>query len=317
MFNLLRSDVYRLVRGKMLWVGLSFLALVVVGAAGLVWFATTPEFAQMVSEQAQQKPPQSGMSVTITTPNNAGLDAEEVQVLNEKTLGSRTYSYGNTFMVGFLGLIVAVLAALLASSDFDTGFAKNVLAGRGNRRAYFAEKLVLIAALWAFLLAGMLLSDAAYAVLGFSYERTETVAEYWSWAGLSWLVLTSYAFLAALIAWATRSKVAGVVFAALVPTGFLGSMLLSAAAVAASSASSAASSRASVLAPAMPLVGDAMQWLPLSVQQRLAAGGTGLFEAGASAAAGLSPAVQGLIVFGAITVACAALALTVCRRRDV
>ena len=303
MFNLLRSDVYRLVRGKMLWVGLSFLALVVVGAAGLVWFATTPEFAQMVSEQAQQKPPQSGMSVTITTPNNAGLDAEEVQVLNEKTLGSRTYSYGNTFMVGFLGLIVAVLAALLASSDFDTGFAKNVLAGRGNRRAYFAEKLVLIAALCgAYLLAGMLLSDAAYAVLGFSYERTETVAEYWSWAGLSWLVLTSYAFLAALIAWATRSKVAGVVFAALVPTGFLGSMLLSAAAV---------------LAPAMPLVGDAMQWLPLSVQQRLAAGGTGLFEAGASAAAGLSPAVQGLIVFGAITVACAALALTVCRRRDV
>ena len=148
----------------------------------------------------------------------------------------------------------------------------------------------------------MLLSDAAYAVLGFSYERTETVAEYWSWAGLSWLVLTSYAFLAALIAWATRSKVAGVVFAALVPTGFLESMLLSAAAV---------------LAPAMPLVGDAMQWLPLSVQQRLAAGGTGLFEAGASAAAGLSPAVQGLIVFGAITVACAALALTVCRRRDV
>ena len=218
-------------------------------------------------------------------------------MLNEKTLGSRTYSYGNTFMVGFLGLIVAVLAALLASSDFDTGFAKNVLAGRGNRRAYFAEKLVLIAALCgAFLLAGMLLSDAAYAVLGFSYERTETVAEYWSWAGLSWLVLTSYAFLAALIAWATRSKVAGVVFAALVPTGFLGSMLLSA---------------------AMPLVGDAMQWLPLSVQQRLAAGGTGLFEAGASAAAGLSPAVQGLIVFGAITVACAALALTVCRRRDV
>ena len=170
----------------MLWVGLSFLALVVVGAAGLVWFATTPEFAQMVSEQAQQKPPQSGMSVTITTPNNAGLDAEEVQVLNEETLGSRTYSYGNTFMVGFLGLIVAVLAALLASSDFDTGFAKNVLAGRGNRRAYFAEKLVLIAALCgAFLLAGMLLSDAAYAVLGFSYERTETVAEYWSWAGLS------------------------------------------------------------------------------------------------------------------------------------
>ena len=182
MFNLLKSDVYRLVHGKMLWVGLAFLALVVVGAAGLVWFATTPEFAHMVNEQAQEEARQSGATVTLTTSNDAGLDAEEVQALNEKVIGSRTYSYGNTFMVGFLGLILAVLAALLASSDFDTGFAKNVLAGCGDRRAYFAEKLVLIAVLCGvFLLAGMLLSDAVYAVLGFSYERTETVGEYGSW----------------------------------------------------------------------------------------------------------------------------------------
>lgn len=302
MFNLLKSDIYRLVHGKMLWVGLTFLALVVVGAAGLVWFATTPEFAQMVNEQAQEAR-QGGATVTLTAPNGADLDASEVQALNEKVIGSRTYSYGNTFMVGFLGLIVAVLAALLASSDFDTGFAKNVLAGRGDRRAYFAEKLVLVAALCGvFLLAGMLLSDAAYAVLGFSYERTETVGEYWGWAGLSWLVLTAYAFLGALIAWATRSKTVGVVFAALVPTGFVESMALGAAAV---------------LAPAMPLVGDAVQWLPLSVQQRLAAGGTGLFDAGASAVAGLSPAAQGLIVFVAIAAVCAALSLTACRKRDV
>ena len=86
------------------------------------------------------------------------------------------------------------------------------------------------------------------------------------------------------------------------PTGFLESMVLGAAAV---------------LAPAMPLVGDAVQWLPLSVQQRLAAGGTGLFEAGASAVAGLPAAAQALIVFGAIAAVCAALSLTACRRRDV
>lgn len=216
MFNLLKSDIYRLVRGKMLWAGLACLALVVVGAAGLIWFATTPEFAQMVNEQVQDTR-QSDATATLTSPNGADLDAEEVQVLNEKVISSRTYSYGNTFMVGFLGLIVAVLAALLASSDFDTGFAKNVLAGRGDRRAYFAEKLVLIAALCGvFLLAGMLLSDAVYAVLGFSYRYTETVGEYWSWAGLTWLVLTAYAFLGALIAWATRSKTVGVVLAALV-----------------------------------------------------------------------------------------------------
>lgn len=303
MFNLLKSDIYRLVHGKMLWVGLACLAFVVVGAAGLVWFATTPEFAQMVNEQAQEEARQNGATATLTSPNGADLDAEEVQVLNDKVISSRTYSYGNTFMVGFLGLIVAVLAALLASSDFDTGFAKNVLAGRGDRRAYFAEKLVLIAALCGvFLLAGMLLSDAVYAVLGFSYRYTETVGEYWSWAGLTWLVLTAYAFLGALIAWATRSKTVGVVLAALVPTGFLESMVLGAAAV---------------LAPAVPLVGDMMQWLPTSVQQRMAVGGAGLFETGGSAVAGLPPAAQVLIVFGAIVIVCAALSLTACRKRDV
>ena len=95
----------------------------------------------MVNEQAQEEARQSGATVTLTTSNDAGLDAEEVQALNEKVIGSRTYSYGNTFMVGFLGLILAVLAALLASSDFDTGFAKNVLArgaatvGRTSRRS--------------------------------------------------------------------------------------------------------------------------------------------------------------------------------------
>ena len=307
MLNLLKSDLYRLVHGKMLWVGLAALLAVVVGAVGLIWFATTPLFAEMVNEQAANNQAAANAGSTwnmqLTTPNNADLDAAEVEALNEKVISSRTYSYGNTFMVGFLGLILAVLAALLASSDFDTGFAKNVLAGRGDRRAYFAEKLVLIAVLCGvFLLAGMLLSDAVYAVLGFSYERTETVGEYGSWAVLSWLVLTAYAFLGALIAWATRSKTVGVVFAALVPTGFLESMVLGAAAV---------------LAPAMPLVGDAVQWLPLSVQQRLAAGGTGLFEAGASAVAGLPAAAQALIVFGAIAAVCAALSLTACRRRDV
>ena len=79
MANILRMDLYRLVHGKMLWVGLAFLALVVVGAAGLVWFATTPEFAHMVNEQAQEEARQSGATVTLTTPNGADLDAAEAE----------------------------------------------------------------------------------------------------------------------------------------------------------------------------------------------------------------------------------------------
>ena len=185
MLNLLKSDLYRLVHGKMLWVGLAALLAVVVGAAGLIWFATTPLFAEMVNEQAANNQAAANAGSTwnmqLTTPNNADLDAAEVEALNEKVINSRTYSYGSTFMVGFLGLIVSVLAALIAASDFDSGFAKSVLAGRRSRLPYFGEKLLLIALVCgAFLLVAMVASDAAYLLLGFSYEHAETVGEFWA-----------------------------------------------------------------------------------------------------------------------------------------
>ena len=94
--------------------GLAALLAVVVGAVGLIWFATTPLFAEMVNEQAANNQAAANAGSTwnmqLTTPNNADLDAAEVEALNEKVINSRTYSYGSTFMVGFLGLIVSVLA---------------------------------------------------------------------------------------------------------------------------------------------------------------------------------------------------------------
>ncbi len=214
MLNLLKSDLYRLVHGKMLWVGLAALLAVVVGAAGLIWFATTPLFAEMVNEQAANSQAAANAGSTwnmqLTTPNNADLDAAEVEALNEKVINSRTYSYGSTFMVGFLGLIVSVLAALIAASDFDSGFAKSVLAGRRSRLPYFGEKLLLIALVCgAFLLVAMVASDAAYLLLGFSYEHAETVGEFWAWTGLAWLEMTAYAYVVALVVWVARSKAAG------------------------------------------------------------------------------------------------------------
>ena len=90
MLNLLKSDLYRLVHGKMLWVGLAALLAVVVGAAGLIWFATTPLFAEMVNEQAANNQAAANAGSTwnmqLTTPNNADLDAAEVEALNEKDL---------------------------------------------------------------------------------------------------------------------------------------------------------------------------------------------------------------------------------------
>lgn len=158
MFNLLKSDIYRLVHGKMLWVSLALTALFVVGAAGLVWFATTPQFAQMVAEQAEhdqqnatasdyrqddmslsaaettaegttEPTPEAtaGMAVRFTDGSGANLTPEEVETLNEKELPSRTNAYAQVLVAGgVLAMIVSLVTAIFLASDFETGFAKNV-----------------------------------------------------------------------------------------------------------------------------------------------------------------------------------------------
>ena len=99
MFNLLKSDIYRLVHGKMLWVSLTMLALLVAGAVGLLWFATTPTFAQMVNDQAAANAEEAGSAsssdagLKIAASNGADLAPDEIASLNEKTMDSRTYSY--------------------------------------------------------------------------------------------------------------------------------------------------------------------------------------------------------------------------------
>lgn len=300
MFNLLKSDVYRLVHGKMLWVSIGALLIICLCGGLAVWFGTTPEFAAMVNEQAQENvETQEGISAS----NGADLTGEEVQALNEKVLKSRTYAYGNTFMTIFLELIVSLIAALLAASDFDSGFAKNICSGRQNRTVYYGEKLVLIALICGgLLLIGMLISDVVYAVAGFSYSYTETVGEFWAWMGLAWLQLIAYAFATTCVVWAARSKTLGVVFAALMSTGFVESLLNTA---------------ALGLSPAFPVVANVIAWFPVHLQKLMSFGGATLFTAGDPLVAGMPVAGQVLLVFGAIAVVCATLSLTACRRKDV
>ena len=46
MFNLLKSDIYRLVHGKMLWVAAIVLVALAVLAAGMMLWVSSPEFVR-------------------------------------------------------------------------------------------------------------------------------------------------------------------------------------------------------------------------------------------------------------------------------
>lgn len=188
MYNLLKSDLYRLVHGKMLWVALACLVALAASSGWFVWFGTT---------------------------------LPDVSTTSELAWDSRTHTYAQLLIEGgLLPLIVSIVVALLFAGDYETGFAKSVFAGRLHRAPYFAERLVLCALLCAaFLFAGMLVADASFAVFGSAYQRVETVGEYWTWVGLAWLEATAYAIMTALVAWLTRSKAAAVAFAVVVSFG--------------------------------------------------------------------------------------------------
>ncbi|MFR1638471.1 MAG: ATP-binding protein [Eggerthellaceae bacterium] len=156
MYNLLKSDLYRLVHGKMLWVALGCLVVLAAGSGWFVWFGTTLPGASTTSELAWD---------------------------------SRTHTYAQLLIEGgVLPIIVSIMVALLFAGDYETGFAKSVFAGRPRRAPYFVERLALCGLLCAaFLLAGAFVADASFAVFGSAYQRVETVGEYWTWLGLAWL----------------------------------------------------------------------------------------------------------------------------------
>ena len=261
-FNLLKSDLFRLVRGKSLWVCLAILLLVSVVGTGLLSFVSSPEFAHMVNTAAEMSVENSTATIPLNdkadawealgasseadarkaldasreasetaadTPADAILSAvddgdaavltsEEVALLNDRQFSSFTYSVAQTLLTGgFLGMLSSIVFGLACAADFSSGFAKTLLASKGRRRTYYAEKLVLgsiVAGI--FTLAGALITGACFGFAGFSYETAESVGDVTLWLALAWLTLTAYNLVVGAVAWGTRSTSATVTCAVLV-----------------------------------------------------------------------------------------------------
>lgn len=305
MFNLLKSDAYRLVHGKMLWVTLAVTMLSTVVLVGLLSFVASPEFAKIAAENGGM---QNGL--TISVPGiGAGEAADEGEVsvpdeIVEKELGSYTEAFGSMYVNGgFLAFMLCIVAALAVSSDFDSGFAKSILMGRSRRMPYYVEKLVLLAIVALLVAAvGMVSVAAVFPLGGWSFAQGEETAEIAAWACLVWLVLFGYMALTAAIVWGTRSKVAGIVFSVLVPLGTVSGLV---------------AALLGMLAPVIPALEDVPSFLPYGVASLLGGGTQALFGEGAPVVAGIEPTARVALTMGACAVVGIVLALSVCRRKDV
>lgn len=304
MFNLLKSDFYRLVRRGDFWGFCIFIVVAITACAALLSWIASPDFAVMVNEQAVD-------NVGLTAAEQAEAQADlnesmtEAASLNDKAMDSLTHTWAQTFLTGgMLGIFGTAIAVLFLVSDFDHGFVKNLLMSRRGRRIYFAEKLVFIALIQAIML-GLCaaVTTASFAVAGFTYEVVGTPGELALWLGLAWLLSCAYAFIAAVVTWLTRSKWLGTVLAVMVSTGVTGAVV---------------AGLCSGFAPALPWLGTVPPWLLHSCTQLLGNSASTLLAVDTGLPVPGLPIWGHVLLVGALwSAACVAVTMAVCRKRDI
>lgn len=294
MLKYLRMDLYRLFKGKMLWVMLVVLLVMAAIMAAMMWWSSTPEFAAYVNEQAVQgqSVSSSGFSVGITDGSNSAPER-----LNGIELEDFEQNQSSIWLTaGAMGSIVPIVIALFFALDFSSGYVKNLPASRRGRMEYYSEKLVLIVLLTAVLFAFAVISFELFrTVAGLTYGHVGTVAEVAVWFALAVVLISAYGAITALVTWLSRGKAAGIAAAIVLGAGILEGLLVM-----------AFSSLASVWEP----FGSVSEWLPFSSYQLIARGGEALLA---------SPGDIGHVLVSSVVIiaACAAVALGVCSRRDV
>lgn len=192
MFNLLKSDLFRMVRGKGLWVCL------VVSLVCAVLFTVT--YIPLIN---------AGGSATITV----GVVSNTLYA--EDTLDQLQVSFFHMFATMVLTsptllLLTLLLVATTLGSDFKMGFMRNERIVRTKRSAYYAEKLLLAALIVAFMLIASLVVDVIAApMLGLRFQSNDGV-DFLVRLLLEWLTFTAYAYLVAVVLFLSRKRILGV-----------------------------------------------------------------------------------------------------------
>lgn len=194
MFNLLRMDLYRMKRGKSVYVCLGILLVMTVFTLCMVWLMSTP--------QGQNTAVRLGM---FTAEDMAVVAAEMTMEGVDTLVMLRQTSLDG----GMHNLLFGIWVMLFVCMDYQSGFIKNVMAVHQNRWNYVFSKILtagivnlcylIIQYLFVLLMNRLLGNMAPYSALG-------DVLFYLSWA---WLVTTAFAALVIMVCVWTRKVAAG------------------------------------------------------------------------------------------------------------
>ena len=279
MLSMVRAELYRMARERMIWVFVAIIAVptaasavaaaVVLGDGGVVSFleSTSSDASRILDASTGQAP-----------------------VLS---------LYGSSFVNGsFVAMVSCCYMALFAAKGVGDGrrpaLAKNLVQARGGRTAYAIAQVAVAAAAGAlFVTVGVASCALFYGFAGFSV-LPESFAEFALWAAQVWCCVLAYEAVTLVVALATGSDALGAVFGLL-----LGGFTLEGA------ASLAVGALAYALGPLPWLEGAASfiaDWSLMAQLQLLGHGevcGAGLYAAA-----------------GAVVAAAAAASIAVMRRRS-
>ena len=258
MFNLLKSDAYRLAHGKMLWVMTAIVVAMTALMVSMLYWFSTPEFlyasaqgiefavgsSDEVAEafedavdevaEGERDPNDPDVRAVQQLFAMGASSADEVTVADfegvsrdMRTLVSPTDMLGDAaFSGGEVSLLTSLLVALFLASDFSTGFVRNLVMDRRGRMRYYGEKLVLVALVSLyFTLLASLASAVAFAVGGFTYAVGNSLGEIVGYLALGWAIAFAFGCMAAVVTWLARSGGAGIAFAIVVGSGMAGAIV--------------------------------------------------------------------------------------------
>ncbi len=249
MLSLVASSVYRTLRDRRLRLALILVAAIEVAGAALFWLSATP--------MGEALNPGSHYTLTVMA------------------------SHLLTASAPVPAVVASVCAAALAAEDAETGFGKTLHPFCRARVGERAARLAAVALETGLVLLTVALTvTVAYRLLGFDIVA-EDGARQAGYFGCVALQALAYAWLSALVTWATRSKAAGVTCAVLVASGLAGGLVQMALATS---------------APALPAAADVAAWLPSWAQsgKLLQVSATALWAA--PAVAGTSAPVHAALV---------------------
>ncbi len=210
MINLFVSDFYRFVRTRAFQLSSILMVLTSVAVAVFRWWITTPMYAALVDRSNP-----GSLSLSVSVKDNATIMAN--------------HTSGYSPIVAVVTLILVILSVVVVMLDSNTGFIRNVLAGKSIKRGTcIAEKFIFLFIItFISLFATIGIAELGHRIAGFTFAAS-TVESFGTW--LLWMMLVAlfifcFECIAIAIALLFNSSSAGIIAGILVTLGVVDSIL--------------------------------------------------------------------------------------------